>query len=207
MPIGLIMGGDFLDEYSAIVNYGLKSIHLKKKENKNYDAARYSMSNINSATLHRHAVVLLADKYCIVPGLHEVRIWGDANQEEFCTHPIFKTEGIFGSIQSHQSQGTLISANHLTASSITYLNQGRTLLKVFNPNNQKRKIKKGGIVGEFIEENEDEYDIHLLQEVQKKSSNKKPSGGFETTAADLCEPGTNKLRNILKQDPEEVARI
>jgi hypothetical protein len=160
------MGGDFLDEYSAIVNYGIKSIHLKKKESKNYDAVGYSMSNINPATLHRHAVVILADKDYIVPGLHEVRIWGDANQEQ--THPIFNTEDIFGSIQSHQSQGTLINANHLKASSIKYLNQGRTLLKVFNPNNQKRKIKKGGIVGEFIEENEDEYDIHLLQEVQKK---------------------------------------
>jgi hypothetical protein len=118
--------------------------------------------------------------------------------------PIFKTKSIFGTVQIHLDQGDLLTANHVTATSITYLTEGRTMLKVFNPNKHTVPIKKGDLVGEFIEDREEEYDVYLLEEIETTKETRKIDENTETTIEDLCVPGTSKLRDVLKEIGKEL---
>jgi hypothetical protein len=104
--------------------------------------------------------------------MNEVRIWGDADHG--INHPIFKTKSIFGTVQTHLDQGNLLTANHVTATSITYLTEGRTMLKVFNPNKHTVTIKKGDLVGEFIEDREEACDVYLRSRRNRIVQQRKP---------------------------------
>jgi hypothetical protein len=145
------------------------------------------MIDINIVEFVRKTITLLSDKdFTLLPN-HEVRLW--ANVDHGHGHPIFLRTAVFGSIKSHVQQTKVMTAN-----SITYLHQGTTLVKVFNPTQIPINIRRGQIIGEFMENDKTNYNVFAYKLPKETKED-------EFTIKDFCIPGTNKYRDILSLNP------
>ena len=196
-PIDLLLGGTFLEKEGAIINYKTKNITfsitnaVEPSHAKSIRTA-FTVEEVRKEDILRRTAVLRATQDYKLNSNHEVRLWGQTSMG----HSLNDSEAVFGKITRHAE-----CHNCLAANGITYLNKGKTLLKIYNPTEDNITIKKGQILAEFIVAQERNYDTYLVDE--ERHTHAKTLNQEGTSPLDFLEQGTTKFRDILSQPTEQ----
>ena len=205
MPIDAILGNPFLMKHNAIINYKTKKIHLQNQSiNKKRSPIQFELSATSLDVIQNPIITLHATDTFTLKPMHEVRVWGDAPFD----HPFTNTDIVFGSVSTHTPANNTSQYLHnnkiATATGITFLQNGRTMLKIGNLTNSEIKITKGDIIGEFMEDNESLYDkFYLDNTIDKKMGIGKREQEKEITPKGSCNTThlitTTQLINTLHE--------